>query len=237
MKAVILAGGKGTRLRPYTTVLPKPLMPIGDLPILEILVRQLKVAGCSEIILAVGYLAALIQAYFGDGSQWGVPIRYSHEKTPLGTAGPISLVDGLGDSFLVMNGDILTSLDFQDLYTFHRKRGVAATVCLCDRSIKLNLGIVKVMEGGRVSEYIEKPSLEYQVSMGMYAFTSAILDHIPKGGYMDLPDLIRSLLTRGVPVQSYEFKGRWFDIGNPDEYERAVELFLKDPTMFLPGDE
>ena len=233
MKAVILAGGTGTRLRPYTTVLPKPLMPIGDLPILEILVRQLKTAGCSEIVLAVGYLAALIQAYFGDGSRWGIPIRYSQETTPLGTAGPISLVDGLDDSFLVMNGDILTSLDFRELYRFHLDRGATATVCRCDRSIKLNLGIVKVGEHGRVSDYIEKPSLEYQVSMGVYAFRPEIRDHIPKGRNMDLPDLIRSLLARGVPVQSYDFKGLWFDIGNPDEHERAVELFIKDPKAFL----
>jgi NDP-sugar pyrophosphorylase family protein len=212
-------------------------MPIGDLPILEILVRQLKAAGCSEITLAVGYLAALIQTYFGDGSQWGVPIRYSHENTPLGTAGPIGLVGGLEDSFLVMNGDILTSLDFREFYRFHRQRGVAATVCVCDRSIRLNLGIVKVGEDGRVSEYIEKPSLEYQVSMGIYAFTPAILDHIPKGAYLDLPDLVRSLLARRVPVQSYDFKGLWFDIGNPDEYEGAVELYAKDPTVFLAGDQ
>ena len=212
-------------------------MPIGDLPILEILVRQLKAAGCSEIILAVGYLAALIQAYFGDGSQWGVPIRYSREKTPLGTAGPIGVVDGLDDSFLVMNGDILTSLDFQGLYRFHRNRRGTATVCRCNRIVKLNLGIVKIGEDGRVSDYIEKPSLEYQVSMGIYAFTPDILDHIPKGAYMDLPDLIRSLLARGVPVESYDFKGLWFDIGNLDEYEGAVELFLKDPKVFLAGDQ
>ena len=220
MKAVILAGGKGTRLRTYTTVLPKPLMPIGDFPILEILIRQLKAAGCSEVVLAVGYLAALIQAYFGDGSRWGIPIRYSQEKVPLGTAGPISIVDDLDGSFLVMNGDILTSLDFQDLYRFHLEHGAAATVCRCDRSIKLNLGIVKVGEHGRVSDYIEKPSLEYQVSMGVYAFRPEIREYVPKGDYMDLPDLVRSLLARGVPVQSYDFKGLWFDIGNPDEHEQ-----------------
>jgi NDP-sugar pyrophosphorylase family protein len=236
LKAVVLAGGRGTRLRPYTTVLPKPLMPVGELPILEILIRQLKAAGCSEIILAVGYLAQLIQAYCGDGSRWGVSIRYSYEKEPLGTAGPLGLIEGLDSPFLVMNGDVLTSLDFRQFYRFHLEHGTVATICLYKSIVKLNLGVIRLGELGKIVDYVEKPSLEYQVSTGIYAFNPDILSDIPKGGYLDLPDLVRSLIARNIPVRPFLFDGVWLDIGNPGDYEKAVELFIEKPSAILPSE-
>lgn len=235
MKAVVLAGGRGTRLRPYTTVLPKPLMPVGEFPILEILIRQLKAAGCSEIILAVGYLAQLIQAYCGDGSRWGIPIRYSYEKEILGTAGPLGLIEGLDSSFLVMNGDVLTSLDFQQFYRFHLEHDTAVTICLYKSIVKLNLGVIKLGEQGKIVDYVEKPSLEYQVSTGIYAFKPEILSNIPKGAYLDLPDLIRGLIARDIPIGPFLFDGVWLDIGNPGDYEKAVELFTEKPHTILPN--
>lgn len=236
MKAIVLAGGRGTRLRPYTTVLPKPLMPVGDLPILEILIRQLKAAGCSEIILAVGYLAQLIQAYCGDGSRWGVSIRYSYEKEPLGTAGPLGLIEGLDSPFLVMNGDVLTSLDFRQFYHFHLEQKTVATICLYKSIVKLNLGVVQLSAQGNIIDYVEKPSLEYLVSTGIYVFHPDILSDIPKGGYLDLPDLVRGLIARAVPIRPFFFDGVWLDIGNPGDYEKAVELFVEKPHSILPSE-
>jgi NDP-sugar pyrophosphorylase family protein len=233
VKAVILAGGKGTRLRPYTTVLPKPLMPVGDLPILEILIRQLKAAGCDEIIIAVGYLAQLIQAYCGDGSQWGVSIRYSYEKTPLGTAGPLGLVDGLDAPFLVMNGDVLTSLNFGEFYRSHLEHHAKATICLHKLQVQLNLGVIKSGARGQVVDYVEKPSLEYEVSTGIYVFDPCLLEYIPRGSHLDLPELIRLLIARKIPVHPYLLDGVWLDIGNPADYEKAVDLFVENPTSIL----
>lgn len=234
MKAVVLAGGRGTRLRPYTAVIPKPLMPVGDLPILEVLIRQLKAAGCSEIILAVGHLAELIRAFFGNGERWGLTIRYAFEAEPRGTAGPIAGIDHLDDDFLVMNGDILTSFDFGGFYADHKRSGALLTVGLTRRTVQINLGVIRTGESGRIVDYIEKPALDYEVSVGVYAFSPKAVEFIPKDAPFDLPDLVKLLIARQIPVRAHRFEGVWLDIGNPDDYERAVELFSTDPKVFLP---
>ena len=193
MKAVILAGGKGTRLAPYTTILPKPLMPIGDMPSLEIVLRQLRGYGFKEISLAVGYLAELLMAYCGDGSKFGLQINYSYEDKPLGTAGPLSLVPGLDETFLVMNGDLLTTLDYREMYQFHRKRGAIATLATYEREVKIDLGVLEIDEGGWVKDYIEKPTYKYSVSTGVYIFEPEVLTYITPNQRLDLPELILKL--------------------------------------------
>lgn len=236
MKAVILAGGKGRRLAPYTTVFPKPLMPIGDIPILEVVVRQLKHAGFDEIAVAVGYLAELLMAYFGDGSKWGLRIRYSREEQPLGTAGPLRLVQGLDETFLAMNGDLLTNLDFRAMWEYHRSRGAIATMATFRRDVKIDLGVLDVDEGQWVRGYTEKPTFHYLVSTGIYLFEPAVLEYIPPGERLDMPDLVLRLLAAGQRVSSYPFQGMWLDIGRPDDYERAVAEFEAHRAEFVPGE-
>lgn len=225
MKAVILAGGKGRRLRPYTTVLPKPLMPLGEVAIIEVVLRQLAAYGFDEAIMAVGYLAELLMAYCGDGSRFGLQLRYSREEKPLGTAGPLALIDGLDDTFLVINGDILTTLDLTALVRWHREQGAVATIATHQRQAQINYGIIESDGAQRVTAYIEKPSYRYQVSMGVYVLEPLVLRHIEPGVYLDLPDLMRRLMDAGQPVHAYPFDGYWLDIGRPDDYERAVEEF------------
>lgn len=227
MQAIILAGGKGRRLRPYTTVLPKPLMPLGDMPIIEVVLRQLAASGFDQVTVAVGYLAELMMAYCGDGSKFGLSLRYSREEEPLGTAGPLALIDGLrqGDTFLVMNGDVLTSLDLRGLVQRHRASGAAATIATHQRQQQINYGIIESDQDSRVTAYIEKPIHRYQVSMGIYVLEPAVLDFIPRGQYLDLPDLVRQLMAAGRPVLAYPFDGYWLDIGRHDDYEQAVEEF------------
>lgn len=227
MQAIILAGGKGRRLRPYTTVLPKPLMPLGDMPIIEVVLRQLAASGFDRVTVAVGYLAELLMAYCGDGSKFGLSLKYSREEEPLGTAGPLALIDGLrhGDTFLVMNGDVLTSLDLRGLVQRHRASGAAATIATHQRQHQINYGIIESGEDDRVTAYIEKPTYRYQVSMGIYVLEPTVLDFVPRGQYLDLPDLARQLMAAGRPVLAYPFDGYWLDIGRHDDYEQAVEEF------------
>ena len=224
MQVVILAGGKGTRLRPYTAVLPKPLMPVADMPILEVVVRQLKRAGFTEIIMAVGHLASLIEVYFGDGSQWGLKIRYSREGKPLGTAGPIALIEGLSPSFLVMNGDVLTNLDYREFIAYHQQEGSLATIAMYNKAVDITLGVIEANERNDIYNYIEKPTLHYKVSMGVYAFGERVLRYIEPGEYLDFPDLIKLLLANGEQVKGYPFEGIWFDIGCKEDYEQAIEI-------------
>ena len=232
MKAVILAGGKGSRLAPYTMVLPKPLMPIGEMPILEIVLKQLKACGFDEIVIAVGHLAALIKTYFGDGSRLGLRIDYALEDQPLGTAGPLGAIEGLDETFLVMNGDILTDLDYAALVEQHRQQGAALTGAAYRRTVKIDFGVLQTDEAS-VTEYIEKPQLDYIVSMGIYAMEPAVREHIKPGVYMDLPDLVRLLLSRGERVAVYRFEGRWLDIGRPDDFVEAQSLFEEHREQFL----
>ncbi|WP_322805969.1 sugar phosphate nucleotidyltransferase [Thermanaerothrix sp.] len=234
MKAVILAGGKGTRLAPYTKILPKPLMPVGEMPILEVIVRQLARAGVGEIVLTVGHLAELLRAFFGDGSHFGLKIRYSYEDQPLGTAGPLALVDGLNETFLVMNGDVLTDLNIRDLIRYHREMGASATIAMHQRKVKIDLGVILCDGGTRVVGYIEKPTYDYQVSMGVYVFEPRVLDFIPRGKYLDFPNLVHKLLGEGEKVVGYLFDGYWQDLGRPDDYEQATVDFNNLREKFLP---
>ena len=196
-KVVILAGGKGTRLAPYTVVFPKPLMPIGDIPILEVVIHQLSYYGFQDITMAVGHLAELVMAYFNDGDRLKVRISYSKEQKPLGTAGPLSLVPGLDDAFLVMNGDVLTDLNFARLVDFHRHNQATATIATHRRQVKIDLGVIESDNRNQIVGYIEKPTYDFRVSMGIYVFEPKVLNYIPSGEYLDFPDLVLRLLEAG----------------------------------------
>jgi NDP-sugar pyrophosphorylase family protein len=235
-KAVILAGGKGRRLEPYTRIIPKPLMPVGDKPILEILLRQLKLAGIQEVTLTVGYLADLMKLFFQDGSRLGLKLEYVMEKTPLGTSGPLANVEGLDDTFIVCNGDVLTDLDFNDLIDFHNRQGSIATIATHKRKVDINLGVVEIDKKNFIKGYHEKPSINYLVSMGIYVFEPHILDYIPKDVYLDFPDLVLKLVEAGEKVSGYKFRGYWEDLGRPDDYERANADFEKMREQFIKGD-
>jgi NDP-sugar pyrophosphorylase family protein len=233
MKAVVLAGGKGTRLAPFTTVIPKPLMPIGDMPILEVMLRQMKRAGVDEVVLAIGHLGQLLRAFFGDGSQYGLRISYSIEERPLGTAGPLALIDGLDEPFLVVNGDTLTMLDLAEFSAFHHRSGAIATIALSQRLMNIDLGVVQVNEDGAVVGYVEKPKYEFQASMGIYLFEPRALKYIPRGEYFDFPTLVLRLLEAGEDVAGYRFEGYWKDLGRPEDYEQAVADFERMREDFL----
>lgn len=224
VRAVILAGGKGTRLHPYTTTLPKPLMPVGDMPILEIIIRQLKRAGITDLTLSVGHLHGLLRAYFADGEQWGVGLDYSLETRPLGTAGPVALVERLDDSFLVLNGDLLCSLDYRDLIDRHRESGAIATIACYPKEVKIPLGVLET-DGDRLVDYVEKPVISYRVSMGIYAMEPAVRDFIPRDEPLDLPDLVKRLMAAGQRINLYGFDGYWRDIGTMEEYAIAGAEF------------
>jgi NDP-sugar pyrophosphorylase family protein len=234
MQAVIMAGGKGSRLKPYTTILPKPLMPIGEIPILEIILRQLKHNGFKRITLAVGYLAELIQAYFGDGDKWGLEIEYSRERKNLGTIGPLTLIEKLDDTFLVMNGDILTNLNYQTLISSHKKSGNLVTIASYNKEVKIDLGVMEVDEKSYLTNYIEKPNLSYRVSMGIYVMNKEVLEFIPQDIFYDVPNLMMNLLKSKKPPQIYSFDGIWLDIGRKEDYERASENFQENLSKFLP---
>jgi len=233
MRAVILAGGRGRRLLPYTTVLPKPLMPIGDQPILEVVIRQLQAAGFARITLAVGHLSGLIQAFFGDGARWGVAIDYALEDQPLGTAGPLGSIPGLDEPFLLMNGDLLCDLDYADLHRVHLQRGDVATVAVYEKEVQLSLGVLELDEQERIVGYREKPTLRYPVSTGIYCLSPRVLAYVAPGRHLDLPELITTLVRAEEQVSAYRFTGYWLDIGRPEDYEVALELFGRAPESFL----
>ena len=235
MRAVILAGGRGTRLAPYTYVLPKPMMPIGDKAILEILLRQMKRAGINHVVLTVGHLAGLMRAFFQDGQQYDLNITYSYEATPLGTAGPLALVPNLDKTFMVSNGDVLTLLDFNDFIDFHHQQGGICSIALHKHKVHIDLGVVEQNNGAYViTGYIEKPTLDYRVSMGVYIFEPRVLDYIPKNEYLDFPDLVKTLLANGERVIGYPFNGYWRDLGNPGDYTQACLDFDQMRSQFLP---
>lgn len=238
MRAVILAGGKGQRLRPYTTVLPKPLMPIGDMPILEVVLRQLKAAGVTHVTMAVGYLAELLRAFFGDGSRLGLEIDYSFEDRPLGTVGPLTLIPGLKEegTFLMMNGDILCTLDYQALIRRHRESGAITTIATYRRQVKIDFGVIETSTDDLLTGYVEKPTFDYRVSMGIYCFDARVLGLLRHNEFRDFPDLVKSLIAAGEKVASYPFDGYWLDIGRPDDYATAIEEFESRRGEFLPGE-
>ena len=227
MKAVILAGGRGTRLAPYTSVLPKPLMPVGDRSILEILVSQLEASGIRDVNFCVGYLAHLIEAVFDNRVPGEATITYVREQDALGTAAPLRLVEGLDKTFLVMNGDVLTTLDYAELVRFHREQGNKVTIAAHKRTTKIDYGMLQLDLTQRVREFREKPVIESPVSMGIYVMEPDILDFIPEHEYFDFPDLIRALLLQGERVGAYRYDGVWFDIGRQEDYALAVETWLE----------
>jgi NDP-sugar pyrophosphorylase family protein len=226
MKAIILAGGKGTRLAPYTAVFPKPLMPVDGIPILEVIVKQLAHFRIEEIILTVSQQSeALLSAYFGDGSRYGVAICYSREGKPLGTAGPLSLISNLPETFLVMNGDILTTLDYQKLIKFHKRQKGVVTIAMSQKKVPLELGVMEFNRSYRLTRYVEKPTLSYSVSMGIYVFEKRVLEWIPSGRYLDFPELIQKLLREKKKVTCYPSNDFWLDIGRHEDYEEAQKKF------------
>jgi NDP-sugar pyrophosphorylase family protein len=235
---VILAGGEGTRLRPYTTVLPKPLMPIGDRPVLDIVVRQLKAHGFERVTMATGYLAELIEAFFGDGEKYGVAIDYYREHEPLGTVGALALIEGLArDDVLVMNGDVLTDIDYGALLDQHRSSGAAATIATKERQIKVSLGVLRFGDGAdptRLTGYDEKPEINYTASMGVYCFAPRALGHIEPGVRLDFPDLVLRLIAAGETVRAWPSKDYWLDIGRHDDYEQAQEEFESVRHRLIP---
>ena len=222
MEAVILAGGKGSRLKPYTLTLPKPLMPVGDEPILSIVLGQLKRAGVKKVTLAVNHMADIIMAFFGDGRKFGVKIDYSMEDKPLSTVGPLKLIKGLPENFLVMNGDILTDLDYADLYKSHVKSGALFTIATYQRDERIDFGVLKIDKNRKVlTGFQEKPAYHFDVSMGIYVFNRKVLSRVPAGKPYGIDNLILDLLKDGKKVHAYPFGGYWLDIGRPDDYEKA----------------
>lgn len=235
MQAILMAGGRGTRLRPYTAVLPKPLVPVGEISIIEMVLRQLKHHGFEQIIVSVGYKAELIMAVVGDGTRFGLTVRYQHEDKPLGTVGALAQIPDLDDDFLVMNGDICTDLDFAAILGDHGRSGAVATVGTYRRTEKIELGVMELDAAQtRITGFQEKPVYEFHVAMGVNAFSRRVVDHIPAGEPFGFDQLLLKLLAQEIPVRSYHFDGRWLDIGRPDDYDEMYLLFQENPGAFLP---
>ena len=223
MKAVILAGGEGRRLKPFTYVIPKPLMPIGELPIIEIILKQLKNNGFNDIIISTGYKENLIRMFLnGADKKHNLNIKYSHEDKPLGTVGSLSLIkDELNEDFILMNGDTLCTVNYNELMKYHKKSGNIATITLHKKEIKINFGVVK-LDNVSIIDYIEKPTHTYFVSIGVYVFKPDVLKYIPDGK-LDFPDLIKILIRNNEKVGGYIFDDYWQDIGRQEDYMKANE--------------
>ncbi|PJE95751.1 nucleoside-diphosphate-sugar pyrophosphorylase [Streptomyces carminius] len=236
MHAVIMAGGKGVRLRPYTTALPKPLVPIGDRhAILEIVLRQLAGAGFTSCTLAIGHLGHIIRAYVGDGSQWGLRVDYATEDSPLGTMGPLlTMLDRLPEHFLALNGDILTDLDFGDVLRTHRGSGAPLTIATRVRTVDIDFGVLST-ESGKVTGFAEKPRMDYRVSMGVYGVSRAALARYTPGLPLGFDEVVLDLLAGDTPPYAYEFEGYWLDIGRPDDYDRANAEFTARRGRLIRG--
>ena len=237
LTVALLTGGRGTRLAPLTTVFPKPLVPLGEKPVLEILLRQLARHKFRDVILSTGYLSELLMAVVGDGSKYGVAVTYKHEEHPLGTAGPLALLrDRLSDPFLVMNGDLLTTLSFTALVEHHRREKNDATVAVFPREVKIDFGLIERDGDGRFAGYREKPVYSFEVSMGVYAMSRSVLQYVPDGVKLDMPDLIARIHAAGGRVGCYREDCYWLDIGRMDDYAKAQEQFERNAEMFLgPG--
>jgi NDP-sugar pyrophosphorylase family protein len=232
-RAILLAGGQGTRLRPYTVVLPKPLMPVGEYPILEVVIRQLSSYGFDHVTLAVNHQAELIKAFFGDGSKWHLRIDYSLEDEPLGTMGPLRLIRDLPEHFLVMNGDVLTDLNFADFHAEHARANRLFTISSHQREQKVDYGVLMTDGEGILKAFQEKPVTEYEVSMGIYMVSRSILPFIPGQGPFGFDDLMRELLKAGQNVHVRRFNGYWLDIGRADDYQQAIDEFASTKRRFL----
>jgi NDP-sugar pyrophosphorylase family protein len=234
MQAIILAGGKGRRLLPYTTVLPKPLMPIGDYPILEVILRQLKTCGFKKVTLCTGYLSELIRAYLDSTHAFGLDIRYTYEENPLGTIGPLHLIEDLDDTFLVMNGDILTDLNYRTLIRAHEQHGALATIATYQRDVNIDFGVLEKDPDNKIVAFREKPTYHFEVSMGIYVFSKKILDYVPANIPFGFDQLMDILTERNEAVYSFPYTGYWLDIGRPDDFTRAIEEFERNKDRFLP---
>ena len=234
-RAVILAGGIGTRLRPYTVVLPKPLMPIGDYPILEVIIRQLARQGFTHLTLAVNHQANILKAFFEDGNKWGVHIDYSLEKKPISTIAPLSLISDLPENFLLMNGDVLTDFDYAGFLERHVACDRLFTIAAARRWQQIDYGVLRIDSSRRLTGFSEKPQTEYLVSMGVYAVNRRIVQFVPSETRYGFDDLMKDLLGKNEPVTVEPYTGYWLDIGRPDDYMRAVEEFEKRREQFLPA--
>jgi NDP-sugar pyrophosphorylase family protein len=231
-RAIILAGGKGTRLRPYTLSLPKPLVPVGDKPILELIINQLKQYGFTHITITVNHMAEIIKAFFSDGSKWGVKINYTLESKPLSTMGPLTLVDDLPENFLVMNGDVLTDLNFSAFYDYHVNNSNIFSIASYRRSEMIDYGLLHHDENNKLIKFEEKPKYDFLVSMGVYMVNKAVMGYIPADTFFGFDHLMHKLLEVKKPATVYEFKGFWLDIGRPADYEIATEK-INDPNFKL----
>lgn len=235
MLAVILAGGKGTRLKPFTMTIPKPLLPLGDVPVLEIVVRQLAREGFTRVVFTLGHMAPLFMAHFEDGARYGLRIEYVREGEPLGTAAPLRLLADVPDEFLVVNGDLLTDLPFAGLLDVHRRSGAAATIAVAAREEKIDYGVIEMAPNGAFLDYREKPVLPYDVSMGINVLSTRALRRIPAQGRFEMPELMLALHRAGDGVHCHRTECYWQDIGRFDDYARASEDFVRDPARFLRG--
>src|SRR5258708_3912652 len=233
MRVILLAGGKGTRLYPYTSVFPKPLMPLGDKPVMEVLIRRLKSYGIDHVTLCVGHLAPLVESFFKDGKWLGVKIDYSMENKPLGTVGPLTLLKDLPDYFIVTNGDLLTDANFGQMIRLHKKEKADLTIGVYKREERIDLGVLET-KGKRITGYKEKPVYNFYVSTGLYVFNKKILEFLPKNEYYDFPTLVNTLLSKKKKIVSYQIKGYWLDIGRPDDYQKAIDKFSNERNGFLP---
>jgi NDP-mannose synthase len=233
INVVILAGGKGTRLRPFTAVFPKPLVPLGEKPILEILLRRLAAFKLTNITLCTGHLSELIMAVFGDGSRLGVKLNYVREESPLGTAGPLGLLGPLSDPFMIMNGDLLSTLHFGHMLDFHSSQGAQATVSLYRREVNIGFGVIESDSSGNFAKYLEKPSFHFDVSMGFNILSNSVLRHIAPGQPIDMPELITRVHAGGGKVCCFREDCFWLDIGRVDDYALAQEQFLQNEAKFL----
>jgi NDP-mannose synthase len=233
MRAVVMAGGRGTRLAPFTTVLPKPLMPLHDRPIIDVILLQLVAAGIDAVHVSVGHLGSLIEAWVRDHEDYGIPLSFVYEAEPLGTAGALKLAAPEAGTFIALNGDILTTLSFTDLAEAHQRSDSIATIAVNERSVAIDYGVVHSDSEGRLIGLEEKPKIDYTVSMGVYAFDARIAEHIRPDERIDFPDLLLRVLEEGERVSVFPFDGYWRDIGNTEDYAAAVDDFAAAPELFI----
>jgi len=234
IQAIILAGGEGSRLRPYTAVLPKPLLPLGEFPIAEVIIRQLKAHGMTNIAISTGHLAGLIEAYFGKGKRWGVNIRYVTEDLPLGTAGAIKLVKNVEDDCLVINGDVLTDVNFKELIKYHKRKKAIATITIKERRVKTDFGVIESSGTGELTDYIEKPEHKSFVSMGINILNKKCKKYIQNNESIGMPELMLKMKDCGEKVYCYKTTALWLDLGRLDDFESAQDVFAKHKKKFLP---
>ena len=237
MMAVILAGGKGTRLKPFTMTIPKPLLPLGDVPIIEVVLRQLAASGVSRAVITLGHMSHLFMASVGNGERLGLQIDYCKEDEPLGTAGSLRIIDDLEENFLVMNGDLLTTLPYRELLDSHVKKGACGTIALHRRQVNIDYGVVETTPDGLLEDYVEKPTIPYKVSMGVNVLSRRCLEYIPPEGRFDMPDLMMAMQKAGETVACYETDCYWQDIGRFDDYQQASSDFVENPGRFTGAAE